>query len=131
MISRISTLPTLARRFCKSVSLTESDFDSRAVRELQRVGDVLDSRLDSIGAESVDYQEGVLVIEFPKGTFVLNKHTASRQIWYSSPVSPPAYFEPVTDSGKRWWSIRLNTTLSHKLSQDISILSGQNVDLGE
>ena len=129
MLSRLFTRQSLTRRFCKPVSFTESEFDANALRELQRIADVIDQQADFIGAEAVDYQEGVLVIEFTKGTFVLNKHTASKQIWYSSPVSPPGYFEPLTDAGKRWWSLRLRVCLRDKLSEDIQTLTGRSLDL--
>lgn len=131
MLSQVSLRRLITRRFCKAVSFTESEFDSRALTELQRVADVIDSRMESIGADAVDYQEGVLIIEFPKGTFVLNKHTASRQIWYSSPVSSPAYFEPLTSSGKRWWSVRLQVSLSGMFSLDIYKLTGKRIDIEE
>ena len=84
--------------------------------------------MDRLGAEAVDLHDGVLSIEFPNGTFVINKHGASKQIWYSSPVSPPAYFEGLTDSGKSWWSIKLQTGIRDKLAVDVEKLTGKKLD---
>ena len=117
------------RLFCSAVSLNESEFDSLAVRELQTVAEIVDANADYLDAENIDIHEGVLTIEFPKGTFVLNKHGASKQIWYSSPVSPPAYFEPLTDTGKKWWSLRLQMSLRDKLDTDIERLTGHRLKL--
>lgn len=117
------------RLFCSAAKLGESEFDSLALGELQHLADLVDTSSDSIDAENVEIHEGVLTIEFPKGTFVLNKHGASKQIWYSSPVSPPAYFEPLTDTGKKWWSLRLQMNLRDKLSSDILRLTGHRVEL--
>jgi frataxin-like iron-binding protein CyaY len=110
---------------------SESDFESAAMKELAEIADAVDGRVEDIGADSVDFHEGVLTIEFPKGTFVINKHQASRQIWFSSPVSVPGYFDLYKQNGTGvlWWSSRLETTLRSKLSVDIHSLSGRSLCL--
>ena len=41
----------------------------------------------------VDYLDGILKITIEKkGQFVINKHSSSQKIWYSSPVSGAKYF---------------------------------------
>lgn len=119
----------LGRPFCSVVKLSPSEFDSMALHELNEIAERVDSHDSRISPENVELHEGVLTIEFPSGTFVLNKHGASGQIWYSSPVSRPAYFEPLTDSGKKWWSLSLNMTLRLKLQSDIERLIGEKIDL--
>lgn len=102
-------------------------FESLAVRELASIADAMDAKIDALGGDSVDLHDGVLTIDFPSGTFVINKHFASKQIWYSSPVSPPAYFEP-----ERWWSEKLGLTLRQKLEKDVAALTGEDAfHLGE
>ena len=125
----MATLHSVARSFCSvPLKLSESQFETAAVRELSDIANILDNRADDIGIDSVDLQEGVLVVEFPNGTFIINKHQASRQIWYSSPVSPPAYFDPVLNNNKEeWWSPRLRQDLRAKLYVDIRKLSGHSV----
>jgi frataxin-like iron-binding protein CyaY len=109
---------------------SESSFDLEAIRELTEITDSIEGKIEDLGAESVDLHEGVLAIEFPNGTFVLNKHSASRQIWFSSPVSPPAYFDLFAEDTRLiWWSNRLGSTLRSKLSHDIHSLTGKTLDL--
>lgn len=109
--------------------MEESEFERRSIRELVSISELIESQMESVGAESVDLHEGVLSLEFPKGTFVLNKHCASRQIWYSSPVSQPAYFDALNREGKSWWSERLQADLRDTLGKDIQSLTGKKVSL--
>ena len=121
MLSRRVSSTSIAR-------LSDSEFESSAVKELSEIANILESRADEIGADSVDIQEGVLSLEFPNGVFVLNKHLASHQIWYSSPVSPPAYFDPVSSPvTEKWWSQRIGQGLRAKLFVDIRTLTGRSV----
>jgi frataxin-like iron-binding protein CyaY len=110
-----------SRLFC-------SVFELRAAEELSLIADKVDHQIDRLGGEAVEFHDGVLTIEFPTGTFVVNKHFASKQIWYSSPVSPPAYFDRV-DS--KWWSEKLRQTVREKLREDITKLTGLAVELDE
>ena len=125
-------IPNRAARFpgfCSAVTVEESIFESSSLSEIQHIADVVESNIDELGGEAVELHEGVLSIEFSQGTFVINKHGASKQIWYSSPVSQPAYFDALTDMGRRWWSIRLQTSLRQKLEKDIRTITGKDLDL--
>ena len=107
-------------------------FESAAVSELIHIAESIDSQVDAIGAESVELHDGVLQLEFAKGTFVVNKHGASGQIWYSSPISPPAYFDPVSGpnvSEVSWYSRRLRKSLREKFAADILVISGHRVGI--
>lgn len=107
--------------------VTGDCFESAAAKELYEIGELIEDNADKIGLDSVDLNEGTLTIGFPRGTFVLNKHNASRQIWYSSPVSQPAYFDPIGNDGQRWWSDRISMTLRNKLKTDIRNLTGNEL----
>ena len=129
VIYRHRSLPRYTtRRFCSPLQVSETVFESAAHDELQSIGDRADSHLEFLGADSVEVHDGVLSIEFPRGVFVINKHAASRQIWYSSPVSQPAYFDAFMDSGRKWWSTRLKTDLRTKLAEDIHTLTGKRLE---
>lgn len=133
MIRLVSRLNSTSRIKCFRVFSTsrvtlESQFEEAAVRELSEIADTIEGKAEEIGADAVDFHEGVLTIEFPKGTFVINKHLASRQIWFSSPVSPPAYFDLYRENGTLWWSSRLESTLRSKLNLDIHSLTGSKLD---
>lgn len=102
-------------------------FDSLAEKELHKISELVEERAEKIDLDSLEFNEGVLTIAFNSGVFVLNKHGASRQIWYSSPVSPPAYFELLGGNGQPWWSSRVAMTLREKLKADILKLTGKTL----
>ena len=110
----------------RTFSITPPSFESAAMAELHAIAEAVDSQIDAVGAEAVEFHEGVLSVEFPNGTFVLNKHAASGQIWYSSPVSAPAYFDRRPTG---WISSKLGLSLRDKFSNDILTLTGHRVGL--
>ena len=64
-------------------ALSESDYDSLAQPELQR----LITSLDAIANDDIEAElaSDILTIEFSDGTrYVLNSHRAARQIWLSA-----------------------------------------------
>lgn len=116
------------RRFC---TISDSRFESLATAELESIADLVDTQIsdkESVDG-SVELHDGVMTLDFispAKGTFVINKHTASQQIWYSSPVSAPAYFD-IAKSG--WFSKRLGMSLRSKLTLDVEKLVRIRLDL--
>jgi CyaY protein len=65
------------------LALSESDYDSLAQPELQR----LIASLDAINSDDLEAElaSDILTIEFADGTrYVLNSHRAARQIWLSA-----------------------------------------------
>ena len=59
----------------------------------------------------VDCDESVLTLELPEQrSYVINRHTPSRQIWVSSPVSGPSYYTYNTSKGT--WCDTKNPTLT-------------------
>lgn len=65
------------------------DFDIIAKKFLND----LYSELDVFENLEVDLaDDSVLTITAPNGEYVINKHFATKQIWYSSPVSRLKYF---------------------------------------
>jgi len=109
--------------------LTESDYDTLAAPELQR----LIASLDALTEESDDALEAelasdILTIEFSDGArYVLNSHRAARQIWLSAERS--AWHFDYVQSSKSWvaaksgdemWST-LNRLLSAKLGTTVRL----------
>ncbi|HYQ03632.1 MAG TPA: iron donor protein CyaY [Polyangiaceae bacterium] len=109
--------------------LTESDYDTLAAPELQR----LIASLDALTEESDDALEAelasdILTIEFSDGArYVLNSHRAARQIWLSAERS--AWHFDYVQSSKSWvaaksgdemWST-LNRLLSAKLGTAVRL----------
>lgn len=94
-------------------------YQAAADRLLEHVFDCIeDANLEIL--EELDLKDGVLTIQFGEpinGSFVLNRHYIHKQIWYSSPVSGPHYFE--FDSEPRWTSSRTGKSLYEQLQDDI------------
>ncbi|KAL6076607.1 ferroxidase [Balamuthia mandrillaris] len=76
----------------------------------------------------MEYADGVLTIRLgDKGTYVLNKQTPNRQIWFSSPLSGPKRFD-FMPSTQQWLDARdKKTNLQERLYEEISTLCGVKV----
>ena len=72
---------------------------------------------DSVDGFDISVSMGVLTMQLgSKGTYVLNKQTPNRQIWWSSPISGPRRF--FYDSTKQEW---INTRDGSSLLQELKI----------
>ena len=105
MLSFHTTNTTTTRRMFQ----TEADFHTVADTTLESIQDNMERLLEQVQSSSsssedhndhdhdefeVDYASGVLTIHIPPhGTWVLNKQTPNRQIWWSSPISGPRRYE--------------------------------------
>ncbi|KAN0022100.1 hypothetical protein ACTFIU_004264 [Dictyostelium citrinum] len=70
----------------------------------------------------VEGNDGVLtIIVGKKGTYVINKQTPNRQIWWSSPLSGPKRFD-YDSVEKRWVDNRDGTPLRQLLNSEINTL---------
>lgn len=82
-------------------SISEKDYNELADATLNDIVDLLDTLDDCDGlGDNVDinYSQGVLSIKLGvAGTWVINKQTPNRQIWWSSPVSGPRRYELHSD----------------------------------
>jgi CyaY protein len=110
-------------------ALTESDYDSLAAPELQR----LIASLDTLTEESNDSIEAelasdILTIEFSDGTrYVLNSHRAARQIWLSAERSA-WHFDYVPNS-RTWIASKNGDELWATLDRLLSAKLGASVKL--
>ena len=100
--------------------IDSSRFESEAITALESMLETAETQIhDSVN----NLNDGVLKIEHPKGTIIINKHFLTKQLWYSSPVIGPAYFDALTSLGHRWWSIKLQKDVFTQLSLDAKHLS--------
>jgi len=84
---------------------------------------LLEALEDAIGAEGdAELQGGVLTVQSDAGTWLVNKHAPTRQIWLSSPKSGARHYAFDTQSGL-WTDTRgagdLLSTLSDELGIDL------------
>lgn len=76
--------------------MSESAFESLA-------DSLLDALEESLGAETdTERQGGVLTVEGDEGTWVVNKHAPTRQMWLSSPKSGAKHY--AFDEGSGLWT---------------------------
>jgi frataxin len=82
------------RRFFTQFA-SESAFHSTADQTLDDIQDSIEQALEAISADyELSYASGVLTLVIPKGgTWVINKQTPTKQLWWSSPKSGPKRFE--------------------------------------
>jgi frataxin len=92
--------------------MEESFYHELADKELAKLLEFAELLEESSNLEA-ELDSGVLTLTMPnKRQFVINKHTPSRQIWVSSPVSGAGYFE--YEEGK-WLPKRRNTDINKDL----------------
>jgi len=84
---------------------------------------------DGLQDVDVGYADGVLTLQGPRGTLVVNKHYLTQQIWYSSPFVGPQYFSPSTSAaapGYVWTSTGLEgMSLCQALTNDLPQIVGK------
>jgi len=96
---------------------SEAEYSHVADETLEDIQDWIEEALDGV-AEEVNYASGVLTVQVPVGTWVLNKQTPNRQIWWSSPISGPKRFEYENDE---WVCSREGVELETLLKKEFSI----------
>ncbi len=103
------------------MNMTEQDFYTLAEAALTKLADDIE-KMDKNSALDIEYSDGILniVIESTGKTYVINKHSASQKIWYSSPVSGADYFSFDQDSLK--WLDANKSELSNKLFTELTQL---------
>ena len=111
---------------------TESGFHTAADETLEGIQDAIDAALEDKGVPEfeVTLASGVLTLVLPPhGTWVINKQTPNRQLWWSSPISGPRRYE--YDDGE-WVFTRDDShsmTLEKALEQELEQIYGVKLDL--
>ncbi|CAM9895593.1 unnamed protein product [Ascophyllum nodosum] len=99
-------------RWMSTTGMSEAEFHAVADEELEGIQDAVEIALEEGFDEEFDcnLSQGVLnIIVGDRGTWVLNKQSPNRQIWWSSPTSGPMRFEYDADS-QRWVNTRDGNT---------------------
>jgi frataxin len=120
---------------------SEAEYHRVADHTLLAIQDAIDEafeRYDGTGPNGsgvpTEYElnvaSGVMTLSFPgKGTWVLNKQTPNRQIWWSSPLSGPKRFEFLEGA---WCSTKDGLALGPLLAQELRhVHPGLEIDLAE
>ncbi|CAM9566821.1 unnamed protein product [Ectocarpus fasciculatus] len=99
---------SVQRKGMSSTTMSEQEFHSVADEALEEIHDAVEEALEEGFEDDFDcnMSQGVLnIIVGDRGTWVLNKQSPNRQIWWSSPISGPMRFEYHNES-KRWLNTR-------------------------
>ncbi len=121
---------------------SESDFHTVADETLEVIQDAVENLLEE-ELEELNYASGVLTMTLPPhGTWVLNKQTPNRQIWWSSPISGPRRYEynghvwvytraavDTAASGKHDDNVEEDYSLGATLAHEIRHLYGAELDI--
>ena len=124
--SFLSAHKNIQRHFsggCSQHFDNESEYHGVADETLEDIQDAVEAAIEDhdIGGSNeeqpeVVYASGVLTMAFPPhGTWVLNKQTPNRQIWWSSPISGPRRYEYDPETSE-WVYTRENETLSQAIA---------------
>lgn len=105
----------------------DTAFDSDATRFLAALTSAFE---DALPQAEVDLENGILTVELEGGgTYVINKHAPTRQIWVSSPTSGATHFARDQGTG-RWIDTRGGRDLARLLSDEIRAATGAELALG-
>jgi len=104
--------------------VSESDFEDLAEIVMGTLEGSLDRISPQLNPEEISCSYGVLTIDLGKrGTWVINKQTPNKQIWWSSPLSGPRRFA-YDSSSKRWhWTRDHKVTLGDLLAAELMKIS--------
>ena len=126
--SHLPPLPTPSRAFAAEVVgaglLSEAEFQTLADDTLNIIElstGALDDILDRL---DISHAMGVLTLDLGvKGTYVINKQTPNKQIWWSSPISGPRRYH--WDAGRgAWVGTRDGNELLATLREEVKALTG-------
>jgi CyaY protein len=83
--------------------MIDNKFSTIAQDLLLFIADTIEKQ-DIEGDIDVELQDGILNLELDQRLFIINKHSASKQIWLSSPISGPHHFSyilPINEKSAR------------------------------
>jgi CyaY protein len=113
-----SPLKNISVFICYGVNklVQDSEFAIKVEKILDGIVQDIEEQ-DPEGDIDLDLNDGILTLTTDQGTFVVNKQSAAKEIWLSSPISGPYHFVYSKDS----WSSRKGADLFEVLSGELKI----------
>lgn len=103
--------------------LEESLFHTKADALLEKLFNEIEEKDEEMLVDA-DLHQGVLSLELDSGKeYVISKHSASRQVWLSSPISGGLHYNYNTDKDG-WELTKDGSRLSEFLSEELYKLTG-------
>ncbi|MCC8417068.1 MAG: iron donor protein CyaY [Rickettsia endosymbiont of Bryobia graminum] len=94
--------------------MDDTRFLKLASQTIARIAEIIEKE-DPEGHIDVDFQGDILNLTTDQGIYVINKHSAAKEIWLSSPISGPYHF--YYNEGK--WQSKTNNDLMTVLEQEL------------
>ena len=124
-------------RFLSAFAGSDAEYNKLVDEELNRIEGALDEVADDVDNLDYNIASGVLSINMgSKGSYVINKQSPNKQIWWSSPISGPKRFEYDVNTTK-WYEVgemdgvkntrKVNEDINALLTKELKTLLG--VDL--
>jgi frataxin len=105
-------------------NVSEAEFEDISAAALSSLESTIDKISAKLNPEEVSCTYGVLTLDLGKrGTWVINKQTPNKQIWWSSPLSGPRRFAYDSKDGKWHWTRDYKITLGELLAKELSQVS--------
>jgi len=94
--------------------MSDSAFESLADSLLATLEEALGDHVDA------ELQGGILTVEGEAGTWIVNKHAPTKQIWLSSPVSGARHYAFDAEAGQ-WLDTRSGGDLLAVLGEELGV----------
>jgi len=100
--------------------INETEFHRLANNTLQTLSDALE-KADETSLLTLEMENSIITIELQDGRqFIISKHTPSRQLWLSSPVSGGLHF---SCNAEGQWILADGRTLGGVLSKELQTIA--------
>lgn len=96
--------------------MKDSEFAKEVEEILNYIAEVVEEN-DPSGEIEIDIKDGILHLITTHGVFVINKQSAVKEIWLSSPISGPYHFAKHTGL----WQSRNGAGLYEILSKELNM----------
>ena len=101
------------------------DFSSLASKVILYISDQIEDQ-DTDGVIEVDYLGDILKLLTDKGEYVINKHSAAKEIWLASPISGPYHFFFYNNKWINRDGVELMSLLEGELKQFVDVRLSMN-----
>jgi CyaY protein len=102
--------------------MQKSEFSKVAEQTLLLITETIETE-DKEGLIEIDFQSDIINLITDLGTYVINKHSAAKEIWLASPISGPYHFFYVSGS----WKSKTNIDLLEVLERELKIHFNQKL----
>lgn len=96
--------------------MDNTEFAKLAEQTISLIAEIIETE-DKDCLIDIDFQNDILTLTTNQGVFVINKHSAAKEIWLSSPISGPYHFYYV--DGR--WQSKLSDDLIDILERELKI----------